>query len=148
MPDDPVVKLSELINGIDLAVLTTVRPDQTLHSCPMVSHGIEPNGVLWLLTSDHTDKVEAVRTIQQVSLAFCDPARQRYVSVSGFCELIRDRAKAQQLWKPAYSSWFPGGVDDPKLILMRIVAQQAEYWDSTAFEMVPLVGFQNTLEYH
>jgi len=146
--DDPVVKLSGLIQGIDLVILTTVRPDGSLHSSPMVSHGVEANGVFWLLASDHSDKVEAVRTTQHVNLAFCDPAKQRYVSISGFCELIRDRNRAHAMWKTDYSSWFPGGVDDPNLILLRIVAQQAEYWDAAQARMIPLNGFLSSLEYH
>lgn len=146
--DDPVKKLSELIKGIHLVILTTVRPDNTLHSCPMMPHGVEANGVFWLLSGDHSDKVEAVRTSQQVNLAFSDPAGQRYVSVSGFCELVRDHAKAKELWRPEYDSWFRGGLDDPNLLLLRIVAQQAEYWDAMERRMVPLHGFVGQLEYH
>jgi general stress protein 26 len=140
-PYDPVAKLKELIGGIDFAILTTIRPDGTLHSCPMASHGVDPAGVLWFITAGNTEKVEAVKTMQRVNLAYTDHTTQRYVSVSGFCELVRDHARSKELWNPGYASWFPGGADDANLILLKITVQQAEYWDAGARRMVDLAGF-------
>lgn len=86
----PIAKLNELIDGIDTTILTTVRPDGTLHSCPMASHPADETGVLWFVSHNSSEKVEAVRTNQRVNLAYADAATRRYVSVSGFCELVRD----------------------------------------------------------
>ncbi len=135
---DPVARLSELIHGLDCAVLTTVRPDGTLHSCPMASNGLDGDGALWFLTSSRTDKVEAAKTNSRVNVAFADHANQRYVSISGYCELVRDHNKTEELWDPGYGSWFAGGMEDPNLILLKITAQQVEYWDPAVRNMVRL----------
>ena len=140
-PYDPVARLNELIKGIDLAILTTTRPDMSLHSCPMAANGVDPAGVLWFISGSNTEKVEAVRTIQRVNVAFADHTAQRYISVSGFCELVRDHGKSKELWKPAYTSWLPRGLDDPDLILLKIDVQAAEYWDPAQGRMVELLGF-------
>jgi general stress protein 26 len=137
----PIARLNELISGISIATLTTQRPDGTLHSCPMMVHPAGSSGVLWFLAAGNSEKVEAVRTSQQVNVAFADPASQRYVSVSGFCELMRDRILAKQLWQPEYATWFRGGLEDPALVLMKVDIQQAEYWDAARGSMVPLLGF-------
>ena len=138
---DSVSQLNELIGGMGFAMLTTVRPNGQLHSVPMACQGADADGVIWFLSANNTEKVEAVRTSQQVNLSYTDPAAQRYVSVSGYCELVRDQAKAKTLWKPEYKAWLPGGVDDPNLILLKIDIQQAEYWDASQGRMVNLVGF-------
>ena len=138
---NPGARLNELISGIDYAILTTVRPDTTLHSCPMASHGVEDDSVLWFLSHSNTEKVEAVRSIPRVNVAFADHAAQRYVSVSGYCELVRDHAKAKALWNDSYRSWCPGGVDDPNLILLKVDVQHVEYWSADEGRMVELVGF-------
>ncbi len=138
---NPAARLNELISGIELAILTTIRPDGSLHSCPMAAHGVDPSGVLWFISGSNTEKVEAARSNQRVNVSFADHAAQRYVSVSGFCELVRDHVKAKELWNPTYTSWFAGGLDDPNLILMKIAVQQAEYWDVSAGRMVDLPGF-------
>lgn len=145
-PTDPISKLNELIQGISTAILTTVRPDSSLHSRPMASQPIDDSGAFWFLTGSNTEKVEAVRTIQRVNLAFLDHTADRYVSVSGFCELVRNGAKAKSLWKPEYKTWLPGGLEDPDLVLMKIVVQEAEYWDPSESRMVELNHFPNELQ--
>jgi general stress protein 26 len=138
---NPAARLNDLIAGIEFAILTTIRPDGSLHSCPMAAHGVDANGVLWLISGSNTEKVEAARSNPRVNLSFADHLAQQYVSISGFCELVRDHVKAAELWHPAYTSWFPGGLDDPNLILLRIAVQQAEFWDTSAGRMVDLPGF-------
>jgi general stress protein 26 len=138
---NPVDRLNELISGIELAILTTIRPDGSLHSCPMAAHGVDPTGVLWFISGSNTEKVEAARSNPRVNLSFADRSAQRYVSISGFCELVRDHVKAKELWNASYTSWFAGGLDDPNLILLKIAVQQAEYWDTSAGRMVDLPGF-------
>jgi len=133
-------KLNELIQGIDTAVLTTVRPDGSLHSCPMASHAADEQGALWFISRDNSEKVEAVRTSQQVNLAYADHAAQRYVSISGFCELVRDHARAKTLWQPGYATWFSGGPDDPALVLLKVDIQHAEYWDAAHGRMMSVPG--------
>lgn len=142
-PTDPISRLNELIQGIPTAVLTTVRPDSSLHSSPMATQAVDGNGAFWILTGSNTEKVEAVRTMQRVNLSFIDHATGRYVSVSGFCELVRNSAKTKELWRPEYKAWLPGGLDDPNLVLMKIMVQQAEYWVSSEGRMLELTGFPN-----
>ncbi len=145
-PTSPVSALNELIRGIPIAILTTVRPDSSLHSCPMAAQPVEDSGAFWFLSSSNTEKVEAVRTIQRVNLAFTDHVGNRYISVSGFCELVRNGGKAKQLWKPEYKAWLSGGLDDPDLILLKIVVHEAEYWDSSQGRMLKLNGFPYELQ--
>jgi len=97
--------------------------------------------VLWFLSASNTEKVEAIRTSQRVNLAYADHAAPRYVSVSGYCELVRDHETAKRLWDATYKSWFPGGLDDPSLILLKVDIQQAEYWDASHGRMQSLLGF-------
>jgi general stress protein 26 len=54
---------------------------------------------------------------------------------------VRNREAARQLWNPNFKSWFPGGLEDPDLVLMKIVVQEAEYWEASQSRMVPLLGF-------
>jgi general stress protein 26 len=138
--------LNQRIQGIPIAILTTVRPDTSLHSCPMAAQPVDADGSFWFLTPVNTEKVEAVRTIQRVNLSFSDAHANRYVSVSGFCELIRDVARAKQLWISEYKEWFPAGPEDPNLVLMRIVVQQAEYWSTSQSRMISITGFPGKLQ--
>ena len=138
---NPVVKLNELIKGIDFAMLTTIRTNGSLHSCPMATQKVDADGVIWFFSHINTEKVEAIRTDHRVNLAYSDADSQRYVSITGRCELVRDHVQAKQLWKPVYETWFPKGIDDPNLILLKVHVQEAAYWREEEGRMVKLLGF-------
>jgi general stress protein 26 len=139
--NDPVAKLNELTKGIEFAMLTTIRPNGRLYSCPMAATEVDSDGALWFFSGNNTEKVEAIKTDPRVNLAYTDPGGQRYVSITGNAEPVRDHVKAKELWKPIYNEWFPMGLQDPNLILLKVHIQAAEYWDETAGRMVPLAGF-------
>jgi general stress protein 26 len=124
-------KLRELVKDIDFCMLTTVDESGDLHSRPMSSNGdIDANGDIWFFTSASSHKVSEVAKLPKVNVSFADPDNQRYISVSGSAELVRDRAKIDELWRPEFKMWFPEGEDDPEVALLRVVLEKAEYWDS------------------
>lgn len=142
-----LTKLYSLIKDIGFTMMTTAMSDGTLRSRPMATNtDDEPfNGTLWFFTDDHAAKVHEILQDTHVNLSYAEPARNIYVSVSGLATLVKDHAKATELWKPAYQAWFPQGLDDARLALIRVDVTQAEYWDSPGSKMVQLAGFVKSL---
>lgn len=99
------------------------------------------DGYLWFFTRNSSTKVEEIDKHLQVNLAYADPAKNTYVSVSGKAVTIQDKAKAQELWNPILKAWFPDGLEDPDLALLRVKVEKAEYWDSPSSKVVQLIGF-------
>jgi general stress protein 26 len=143
--NENIKKLHELIKDIRFAMLTTVEEDGTLRSRPMATQQFEFDGDLWFFTSADTPKVDEVQHHQQVNVSYSEPKDQKYVSVSGMAELVRDRQKIEALWNPIFKAWFPKGLDDPDLALLRVSVEKAEYWDSPSSGVVRLVGFVKAL---
>ena len=138
-------KLGELITDLNVAMLTTVMEDGTLRSRPMVTQQIDLiDGTLWFFTSSNSPKTDEIIHQQQVNVAYASPDKQRYVSVSGRAHVLRDRAKAKELWKPTAKIWFPQGAEDPSLALLRIEVTAAEYWDSPSSKMVQLMEWPSS----
>ena len=138
---DPVTTLAELIHGIRFAMLTTTARDGTLHSRPMATQEARFGGELWFFTGLASHKVEDIRERPEVNVAFADPDRQRYVSVVGRAELVNDPARVRELWSPGLTAWFPGGIEDPDLGLLRVRPTQADFWTSPSSAVVRIVGF-------
>lgn len=126
-----IQKLSELMKSIKFAMLTTVEEDGSLHSRPMTTQQVEFDGDLWFFTSASSGKVWEAGHHRQVNVSFADPEKSKFVSVSGNATLIRDRAKMEQLWKAPYKVFFPNGLEDPDVALLKVVVEKAEYWDSS-----------------
>ena len=140
-----VKKLAKLIEGIDFAMLTTVCGDGSMRSRPMSTQQAEFDGTLWFFTRDDSAKVSEINGNPRVNVSYAKPSDQTYVSVTGTATLLRDRKKIKELWNPLHKAWFPDGVDDPHLALLRVDVDKAEYWDSPSSTVMHVIGFVKAL---
>lgn len=132
-------KLCALINDINFAMLTTVTDDGKLRSRPMGTQRVDrQEEALWFFTAVDTPKTKEIYHEQQVCVSYAQPSKQQYVSVSGQALVLQDKAKTRELWTDAAQMWFPKGVDDPRLRLVRVGIESAEFWDSGSNAMVQL----------
>lgn len=138
---DAITHLGELIHGIKVAMMSTVEADGSLRSRPMWTHDRDFDGQLWFFTREHSAKVGEVEHDHHVNLSYADPSKDRFVSVSGRCQLVLDKEKARELWNPTLKAWFPNGLEDPELALLCVQVEKAEYWDIPNSRMVQLLGF-------
>lgn len=144
--EDNLQKLRGMVKDIDFCMLTTVDEKGDLHSRPMsVNEQIDSNGDLWFFTSVASQKVSEISRLPKVNVSFADPDDQHYVSISGIAQLVRDRNKIEELWKPEFKMWFPEGKDDPEIALLRIKLEKAEYWDSPSSTIGYVLNFVSSL---
>ncbi len=137
--DESARKLWQLVDDIRIAMLTT-EDGGTLRSRPMECIQVDKGGVLWFFTGASSSKTSEVREERAVNLSLVDKANQNYVSLSGRAAIVRDRAKAKELWSEEQRVWFPGGIEDPDLALLKVKVDQAEYWDKPTSAMVAAQG--------
>ena len=86
-----------------------------------------------------------ITKLPRVNVSFADPDNQRYISVSGTAQLVRDRAKIDELWRPQFKMWFPEGKDDPEVALLCVRLEKAEYWDSPSSTIGYALSFVSSL---
>lgn len=134
-------KLRSLIKDVKIAMLTTVEADGHLRSRPMATQEVEFDGQLWFFTGLDSMKVNEIEREHHVNVAYAQPGDQVYVSVSGRGKISQDAVKIKELWSPIHKAWFPKGLDDSNLALLRIDVEKAEYWDSPSSKFVQLYGF-------
>jgi general stress protein 26 len=123
--------LKELIEDTRIAMMTTRDDDGTLRSRPLQTLRCADEGTLWFFTSASSPKVaEAASDGWQVNLSYANPDKQDYVSISGRATLSRDKKLMEAMWSKWVEVFFPKGIDDPDLALLRVDIEKAEYWDS------------------
>jgi general stress protein 26 len=110
-------KLSELLADFDSAMLVTRTSAGELRSRPMAVADLEESGELLIAADSH------VNVAMQAS--------RKFVSISGTAVAVDDRRKVAELWNEAWKVWFPGGKDDPTLILLKVHVDRGEYWDNS-----------------
>ena len=135
-------KLKDMLKDIDFCMLTTRDDEGDLHSRPMSLNGdIDDEGNLWFFTSSNSLKAHEISTNSKVNASFADTDSHQYVSISGIAELVNDRAKIKELWKPILKAWFPDGPDQPDVALLKVKIEKAEYWDSPSSTVAQMFSF-------
>lgn len=125
-----IEKIRELLEDMKICMLTSIRADGSLHSRPMAMQKIEFDGDLWFFTARDTEKTAEINAKRLVNVSARSDNKASFASVSGQGYIVEDKGKASELWNPMYKAWFPGGLDDPQLTLLRVEAETAEYWDT------------------
>ncbi len=138
--DEAIRKIGSLISQVPVAMLTTTSARGWLRSRPMVAQLLPFDGVLWFLTGRTAAKAADIRDRRQVNVSYASPERDCYVSIGGVATIVDDKARVRSLWNVAYEPWLPNGLDDPDLALIRVEAEEAEYWDPSAKKMVIVSG--------
>ena len=128
--DKGVEKFLALTKGIKFCMLTTVEESGVLHSRPMTIQQTGVNAELWFFTGKTTGLASAILKNDFVTASFANECGDAFISVFGRARLLIDRRKMEQLWEPIYQTWFPKGIEDPNLSLVRIDLEIAEHWDS------------------
>jgi len=128
-------KLSSLINSFTFAMVTTIdKENNSLHSRPMAllkdkssNSALFVGNNLWFFTYRHCNKTDELSREPCMSVTM--QSSSTYLSLVGKSAVIDDRIKIRELWQESFKTWFPGGIDDPELCLIRFNIEGAEYWD-------------------
>lgn len=139
--DEGMEKIAKLIKKAQIAMLITTTPEGWLRSRPMGTQRESFDGDLWFFTHASEPKAQEIRQNPQVNVSFSNPGSNEYVSMSGPASLVDDRAKMEQLWQKPLEAWFPEGLDDPDLVLLKVEVEHAEYWDQNAGLIEIAAGF-------
>ncbi len=126
-------QLYDLIEGIEIAMFTTRRPDGRLVSRPMATQARATGADLWFVTDASAYKLDELEQEPQVNLAYYNQKSREYVSVSGTARVSTDRAKIAELYRPDWKAWFGGDSkesgtpDDPRIVLIAVDVESAVY---------------------
>lgn len=129
-------KLTELVDEVKICMFATIQKDYTVTSRPMQTIKADNDGSLWFFTNEYSGKVDDVSKDNDVYLMYSHPGKNIYLHIKGKCAVITDKNKMKELWSPVVKAWFPKGLEDPALALLKVEADEASYWDSSSSKFV------------
>lgn len=130
MNDNPLEKLYGLLKDFNTAMLITMGGPDSCHARPMAIAKVDENTDLWLFTARDSEKVREIQADSRVQAHFQE-GWTNCVVLTGRATVVADRAVIREIWKPSFKAWFPGGAEDPNIVLLHIIGENAEYWDSS-----------------
>lgn len=141
----PATALAERIEGIGVAMMTTIGDHGRLRSQPMVAQLSHDSNGLWFFTSTSSPAALNIQQRPAVNLSYVDLAAKRYISVAGRARLVRDSDRIREMWNSTVATWFPKGINDPELTLIEVDVEEADYWDDSNSTFVSITGFLREL---
>lgn len=131
-----IEKYKALVDEIKIASLVTNTEKDGLRGRPMSTAAVDEDGSIWFFTNEFTEKVEEINVNDKVLLSYTSLSANAYVMINGTAELVHDKEKMQLLWNPALKAWFPKGLDDPKMKLLKVNPEEVEYWNGSSSKIV------------
>ena len=133
-----IEKLRDLVKKVPVCMFTTVDNEGEVTSRPMTTIDMDNEGNFWFFTNEFGEKLLNESYDNGAYLIYSHPGVNTYVNIKGISNVIIDKNKIEALWKPMLKAWFPLGTNDPKLCLIKVITEEAKFWNSTSNKMVVL----------
>lgn len=134
-----VTKVAELVKDIRIGMLTTVDSRGHFISRPMAQQEVEFDGDLWFFAERDSRKVRHIAASPEVNVTLS--SNDTWISLCGTARVVEDRAKAKELWNTWVEAWMPQGPEDPSVVLIKVTADSAEYWDTPGGRVASVISF-------
>ena len=135
MADRTLAEVAEKMRDIDFTMFSTYADDGAIRSRPMSNNrDVEYQGDSYYFTSEDALMVSEIEGNPKVGLGFQGRGgilgqRPLFVSIEGRAELIRDKARFAEHWTKDLDRWFEQGIDTPGIVMIKVHAERAHYWD-------------------
>lgn len=137
---EAIQKFRDLVKDVTICMFTTMDESNDLTSRPMFTSNVDEEGNVWFFTNEFSEKINEVSKDNLVHLIYSHPVKNIYVDVKGTCSVIIDKKKMEELWDPALKSWFPQGLEDSKICLVKVATETAHFWNHSFSKMGLLFG--------
>jgi len=133
---EAIEKFRTLIDHAPICHFLTRLDQRPIPTRPMATQEVDNEGHFWFLSSRSSVKDSDIMEDTYVQLLYGNPGDAEFLSVFGTATVVEDMAKKRKLFGPAAKAWFPGGVDDPDLSVVRVKPLQGYYWDTKHGKML------------
>jgi general stress protein 26 len=137
--DDGTRTVAELMKGERFGFLTTTTSEGKLTSRPMALQEVEFDGDLWFFAERDAPWIAHLTASPQVNVGVGTGVS--WVSLTGHARVVDDPTKKRELWNQGAEAWLPQGPDDPSVVLVKVDADSAEYWDAPGGRLATLFSF-------
>lgn len=130
-----------LIKDTRFCMLSHRHADGSLHAHPLTTQNkdLGEDGCLYFFVSRSSEVGQRLAQDGNVNLAYANPDKDTWVSVSGQARVLEDLAKKKELFNVIAKAWFPGGAEDPQLELVEVRIDEAEYWNVKENKLLQLL---------
>ena len=128
---DTADRVWHIIESVGICMMTT-RFEGGLRARHLEARPDRDEKVIWFLTDKRGLKDDEIEAHSDVCLVFFCPKQKVYLSITGRAFVSQNPSRANELWNQEQQVWWPGGPEDPNLLVIRVELALAEMWDGPA----------------
>jgi general stress protein 26 len=136
---DAIKKMQELVKHNSMCLFTTQTDYAPLPTRPMATQEVDDNGNFWFMSAIDSNKNQEIHADHRVQLFFSNPGDSEYMTVYGTAQISQDRQRIEELWNPFVKAWFTEGKDDPRISVIKVIPEEAYYWDTKHTKMISMM---------
>jgi general stress protein 26 len=114
--------------GSDRTMMLGLDGVEDGHTRPMTAQFENDRSPIYFFTVNDNELVRALGPSSRAIASFAAKDHDLFATVHGRLSVDNDRATIDRLWNRFVAAWYEGGKDDPKLVLLRLDAEQAQIW--------------------
>ncbi len=97
------------------------------HARPMTAQAQGEKSPIWFFTAVDNGIVRKLKPGNRAIAAFSSKNHELFATLHGTLVVDNNKAMIDELWNPFVAAWYEGK-DDPKLVLLRLDAEDGEVW--------------------
>lgn len=141
--EEAIAKLRDIVAHNRTCLFHSGGVLDTQDSRPMTVQEVCDQGNFWLFSGRSSMKNAQIEAEPRVLLTMANTDRSEYLVLHGEASVVDDQARKVRLWNSILTAWFPEGVSDPELTLIKVSPIDCKYWDTTdgkLYAMLKIAG--------
>jgi general stress protein 26 len=129
--DGAIAKIKELVKKAQTCFFcTSVATGDSGGARPMSVRQVDDEGNLWFLSASDSHLNQEIGRDPSVKLYFQGSPHSDFLQLNGRASVSTDKVKIKELWEPIIKTWFTGGIDDPRIRVVKVHPSDGYYWDT------------------
>lgn len=131
-------KIKELAENIDFAMMETNLGAKQTHIIPMSTKEVDADGSIWFLSNKNSEHNRYLLADKDIQLIYSKPGAMAFMTVFGHASISTERPVLEKYYGKTDDAWFDG-INDPNLTAIKVVPEDAHYWDTKNGKLVSLL---------
>lgn len=116
---------------IEVAFLCAQGEDNIISRPMMAQFDEDDRKSLYFISSSNAEQVEALIKNPNAVATMTDSSNKIYIEAKGQCQITQSKEKIKPFWNAMVDTWFPEGLKDSDVSLIKLSLESLECWDSS-----------------
>lgn len=137
MGEEAIEKVKQMVEKAGTCFFcTSIKSGQPFNTRPMAAQKTDDEGNVYFLSASDSKHNAEIEDDPMVQLLFQGSAYDDFLNIYGEATISTDKTVIKELWNPMMKTWFTEGIDDPRITVIQVAAQEGYYWDTKHGKLV------------